>query len=336
MKVLKKINRKILSPILLNLNGDKIIRRFTGNSILNIMYHGVTTKNSNYFSPRHISSEQFEKHLKYFAKEFDVISITDAFEYLRENYKPKRKTITITFDDGYRNNIYTALPLLEKYNMKTTFFIPGVCTEKMKMRVLWTDIIRCLMFFYKDHFIELGNKKFKDFFDIESKTSLSDFLNSCEISTFSNYLTHLISNYNIEEKIQTLPDELWKLLDKDELRELAASKIATIGSHGYSHYDLTNLSISEAGEELRKSKESLEQVIEKEVKIIAYPFGSYNYVIKDIAEQLGYGYQIAVNYLYSDDVTDSRILNRHGIPSTTTFEANILLLNHAFRTKGFN
>ena len=59
------------------------------------MYHGVTQKNSNYFSPRHISSDQFEKHLKYFSKEFDVISLSEAFEYLKNNYKPKRKTLTI-------------------------------------------------------------------------------------------------------------------------------------------------------------------------------------------------------------------------------------------------
>ena len=144
MKVLKEINRKILSPLLMNLNGDRIIRSFSSGSILNIMYHGVTTENSNYFSPRHISANQFEKHLRYYSKEFDVISILEAFEYLKNNNKPKRKSITISFDDGYRNNLYTALPLLEKYNMKATFFVSGICTEEMQIRALWPDIISYL------------------------------------------------------------------------------------------------------------------------------------------------------------------------------------------------
>ena len=57
MKVLKDINRIILSPLLMKMKGDRIVRSFSSNSILNIMYHGVTKENSNYFSPRHISSD---------------------------------------------------------------------------------------------------------------------------------------------------------------------------------------------------------------------------------------------------------------------------------------
>jgi len=320
----------------MDLRGDKIVRSFSDNSILNIMYHGVVSKNGNYFSPRHISVQQFEKHLKYFAKEFDVISITEAFEYLKTNFKPKRKTITISFDDGYSNNLYLALPLLEKYNMKTTFFLSGTCAENMEIRTLWPDIISCLMYFNKNSIIEIGNKKFKNFIDAESGISLGDFLNSCDIKTLKYSLDYIISKYNVSNKIKTLPDELWKILNKNELKELSSSKIVDIGSHGYSHYNLTNLEVSEVKNELEMSKETLQNLTGKEIKTIAFPFGSYNSEIKNVAEQLGYKHQLAVSYLLSDDRKDVRILNRHGVSSTTTFESNILLLNNAFRTKGFN
>lgn len=336
MKILKTINRKLVSPILMNLNGDKIVRSFTDNTILNVMYHGVVSKSGNYFSPRHISSEQFEKQLKYFAKEFNVISISEAFEYVINNYKPKRKTITISFDDGYSNNLYIALPLLEKYKMKTTFFISGTCTEEMEIRALWPDIISCLMYFNKNSLIEIGNRKFKNLIDAESGISLGDFLNSCDIVTLKHSLDYLISKYNVAVKIKTLPNELWSILNKNELKELSDSKIVDIGSHGYSHYNLANLEISEVKNELRMSKEALQNVVGKDIKIIAFPFGSYSSEVKNVAEQLGYEHQMAVSYLHSDDSKDVRILNRHGISSTTTFEANILLLNNAFRTKGFN
>jgi peptidoglycan/xylan/chitin deacetylase (PgdA/CDA1 family) len=336
MKVLKKINRKLLSPLLINLKGDRIIRRLAANSILNIMYHGVTQKDSNYFSPRHISSEQFESHLKYYSREFDVISLSEAFEYLLNKYKPKRKTLTISFDDGYRNNLYNALPLLEKYNMKATFFISGVCTEEMKIRALWTDIISCLKYFHKDQITELGNRKFKNFIDVESKISIGEYLSSCEIPVFTDNLNYLISKYNVEKEINTLPDDLWKLLNRTELLELSSSGRVDIGSHCYSHYKLANIEVSDVRKELEMSKDSLQQIIEKDINIVAYPFGSYNRVIKDIAEQLGYKYQLAVDYIFPEDNNDPRILNRHGISSTTTFEANILLLNNAFRNKGYN
>jgi peptidoglycan/xylan/chitin deacetylase (PgdA/CDA1 family) len=336
MKALKKINRNIISPLLINLKGDRIIRNLTQNSILNIMYHGVTQKNSNYFSPRHISADQFERHLKYFSKEFDVISLPEAFKYLKNNYKPKRKTLTITFDDGYRNNLTTALPLLEKYNLKATIFISGVCTGEMKIRALWTDIISCLKFFHKNKIIELGDKKFKNFIEVESNIPLGEYLSTCEVSVLSDNIDYLISAYNIEKEIQSLPDELWKVLNSSELRELSSSRSVEIGSHGHSHYKLANLDIATARRDLELSKILLQGVLEKEINTIAYPFGSYNKEIKDLAGKLGYNYQMAVDYIYKEDITDMRILNRHGIPSTTTYEANILLLNNAFRKKGYN
>jgi peptidoglycan/xylan/chitin deacetylase (PgdA/CDA1 family) len=336
MKALKEINRKLLSPLLMNLKGDRIIRSFAAGSILNIMYHGVTHENSNYFSPRHISCDQFENHLKYFSKEFDVISISEAFEYMKSNYKPKRKTLTISFDDGYRNNLHNALPLLEKYNMKATFFVSGVCTEEMKIRALWTDIISCLKYFHKDQIIELGDNRFENFIDVESKTSLGDFLSTCGVSDLEANLNYLISAYNIEKDLNSLPEDLWKILDQDELKELSASGIAEIGSHCHSHHNLVSIGFSDASRELQLSKDSLQRVTGLEIRSVAYPFGSYNTAIKDEAEKQGYNYQIAVDYVYPEDVNDPRILDRHGIPSTTTYEANILLLNNAFRSKGFN
>jgi peptidoglycan/xylan/chitin deacetylase (PgdA/CDA1 family) len=336
MKALKEINRKLLSPLLMNLKGDRIIRSFASGSILNIMYHGVTKENSNYFSPRHISSGQFESQLKYYAREFDVISLSEAFKYLENNYKPKRKTLTISFDDGYRNNLRNVLPLLEKYNLKATFFVSGVCTEEMKIRALWTDIIGCLKYFHKDQIIDLGNKRFVNFTEAESKTSLGDFLSLCGVSDLDGYLNYLISKYNLEKRINSLPEDLWKILDQEELKELSASSIAEIGSHCHSHYKLAAIDISDARRELMLSKEAIQRVTGKEIRIVAFPYGSYNTLIKDEAEKLGYDHQIAVDYLFREDAGDPRILNRHGIPSTTTYEANILLLNNAFRSKGYN
>ena len=54
MKVYKTIARQVLFPIAMSMKADRLLQFMSGNSLLNIMYHGVTLNNTQYFSPRHV------------------------------------------------------------------------------------------------------------------------------------------------------------------------------------------------------------------------------------------------------------------------------------------
>ena len=45
-----------------------------------LMYHGIDITGSNAFNTRHISSYHFEKHIAFFKKTCNVISLSDFFE----------------------------------------------------------------------------------------------------------------------------------------------------------------------------------------------------------------------------------------------------------------
>ena len=86
-----------------------------------------------------------------------------------------------------------------------------------------------------------------------------------------------------------------KALSKDplylspvELVELASISGATIGSHGYSHVPLTKLSATDMLQELTKSKDSLEQILQSPIHTMSYPFGLVNDVIRAAAEKSGF------------------------------------------------
>tara|TARA_B110000977_G_C11005133_1_gene465439 strand:- start:359 stop:1363 length:1005 start_codon:yes stop_codon:yes gene_type:complete len=334
MKIQKKIARKLVFPVLMKLGVDVLLRNRAKNSILNVMYHGVVSNDSCYFSPRHINLKQFEQQLKYYKKNFTIITCEEAFKKLSHKEKLSQKYLTISFDDGYKNNLTTALPLLEKYNIPTTFFISSICAINNEMNYLWSETIAALNYFYKDGAVKINNlvlKKLKN-----ENISITDYIKSLPYEERDEVLHQIEKKYNLKAKIESLPEEVWKLLNPNEVIELSKSAIATIGSHGHNHFNLSQIEPKAALEELRSSKELLSELIKSEINLIAYPDGSYNSVVKNISKELKYTGQFAVDYKLSDDHTDLKIMNRHGISSTTNFYSNMLSLNLAFKKKGNN
>lgn len=84
------------------------------------MYHNFTSSNN---SSRGliISCIKFEEQIKYLVK--NKYTFFFASELIDNECFPKR-SVVVTFDDVTENQLIYALPILEKYNVKATFFIP--------------------------------------------------------------------------------------------------------------------------------------------------------------------------------------------------------------------
>ena len=77
-------------------------------------------------------------------------------------------------------------------------------------------------------------------------------------------------------------------LSQSQLIELSKIPGVTIGSHGHSHAHLAELPSLEVRNELRQSKEWLEQTIQKPVTTLSYPHGSFNAEVVRLAADAGY------------------------------------------------
>lgn len=322
--------------MIVNLGLEKQWRNRSRNSLLNILYHGVVNRNDLSFSPRHISRDQFIRNLRYLTRNFDIVSLPEAFELYRNHQPLKRKTLTISFDDGYLNNLETAFPIIEEFNVPVTFFISGISTQEMEVRALWTDLISCLQFFNPNKKVIIDGLEFINLMHSPDNIHLLEHLKTKEPPDRDRIMDELIKNYDLITKIKKVPDELWKLQTASDLKKLAASPLVTIGSHGHLHYNLGQISPAEALKEITISKKLLEETLQQEINMIAYPDGSYTDEVKDLAERSGYDKQLAVKYKCVDDAEDPRILPRYGVAVTTTIQSNIFFINKAFNTLGFN
>ncbi len=77
-------------------------------------------------------------------------------------------------------------------------------------------------------------------------------------------------------------------LNKDQIIELDKSGLIEFGSHTIYHPKLTQISTTEALKELINSRKYLEDLLDKKINVICYPFGLYNQQIEDLARQAGY------------------------------------------------
>lgn len=336
MKIARDVAKKIVFPTMMGLGLDGLLRSFTSNNLLNVMYHGVVEKDSTFFSPRHIEKNRFENHLIYLKKNFNIISKYEAFDMIKNNIVPDKKTITLSFDDGYKNNLTTALPLLEKYSIPTTFFISGIIVENIGDKCLWPDVVAAIQHFYKNELIVLRDYNFLNLIEQKSKTHIHDILKNVNYDLRKELIEELVETYKLKEKLELLAGEIWKLMTAADLLELSRSSVVDIGSHGYNHYNLGNITLEKTNFELVKSKELIESIIQKKIDMIAFPDGSYSEEVKDMAFSVGYDYQLAVDYLSEKDTKDKRIMNRHCMSAATTFGSNMIMLSKSFYDKGIN
>jgi peptidoglycan/xylan/chitin deacetylase (PgdA/CDA1 family) len=81
-----------------------------------LAYHSINNANSSL----RVSPKQFEEHMHYlYNKNYKVVPLKEALAQGRV----ARKTIAITFDDGYKDNYTNAFPILKKYNFPATIFL---------------------------------------------------------------------------------------------------------------------------------------------------------------------------------------------------------------------
>ena len=85
-----------------------------------LMYHRIADVPGDRNS---VPEEKFEQQLKYLAdNHYTAITADMLYEHYTKGKSLPKKSVMLTFDDGYHDNYTKALPLLQKYNMRAVVF----------------------------------------------------------------------------------------------------------------------------------------------------------------------------------------------------------------------
>jgi len=95
-----------------------------------LMYHDIILDEYYQDKPDTISLSMFEKQLKYLKdNNYKTLTLEEFYNWKTNNKDIPKKSILLTFDDGFYSFHYLVEPLLEKYNMHAACFIIGKYTK---------------------------------------------------------------------------------------------------------------------------------------------------------------------------------------------------------------
>lgn len=272
-----------------------------------LIYHGICLQDHTRFNKRFLLKRTFEQHLQYFQRYFHLVSLED---YYQQRFRNDRFNICITFDDGLANNVTYALPLLEKYRAPAAFFVTAV--SEAGYDILWNDFMAILRRYGPATFDYNGRRIIKnrhgEYIAAADRLPLPTLLRARGFEEKAAFMRTLYPLIPFRDN--GISPDYWLQMTAEQLGALAASPLATIGSHGYYHNDLARIPITDAATEMIQSKKCLERLTGKPVRAIAFPYGSYSPAVIAAAKAAGFDQLLAVSFLDPADHTDACLRER--------------------------
>jgi peptidoglycan/xylan/chitin deacetylase (PgdA/CDA1 family) len=259
-----------------------------------LLYHRVTELASDPWAlsvtPRH-----FDEQLAVLKRRAVPMPLADLDAALARGERPRR-AVVVTFDDGYRDNLREARPLLERHGIPATCFVStgpvadrrGFWWDQLERALLSPGAVpRTLGLTIQDRHCHW------DFGDAAGQSPHGPGArqwraweepptprHACyyELWQMLQRMTHeersgIVDALLAWAGLETEPGAQHQTMTTDEVRALAADDLVELGSHGVTHSALAALPVSEQEYEITRSKADLETMTGRPVTSFAYPFG---------------------------------------------------------------
>lgn len=302
------------------LNEWLVCRRRGDALVLN--YHGVlNSRRADCAS--HVNDEDaasFQAQLQWLNRHFIPVNLSDFGRFWSGEWRPAKPPVLVTFDDGYRNNLKVAAPILRQQGVPATFFLAAgyIGTDK----TLWNDEVRARVQQWPDAKIlsPLGDERLVPP-DTAGRRDLANSINrACkrlDAASLNSYLNWLREH---TMQAQTMQDpEALAFMSWAEARELAALGF-DIGSHTVHHPILSRLHQPAIAQELQESCATLQRELGRPCTAIAYPNGTHEDVNATVLEEVrkaGYEWAFMTTPTWAKPACSRYEIPRIGSPGHT-------------------
>jgi peptidoglycan/xylan/chitin deacetylase (PgdA/CDA1 family) len=307
----------------------RLFRWLNRHRLIILTYHSVLPSTSGIDSGEArnvVAEEMFAWQMRYLAKHFRCVRLEDAVKLLEGDRLLPPNSVVVTFDDGFRNNLRYALPILQRYAIPATVFVTTGHIGR-GMQLLWTERVgRLLRSAATPQSVAVS---------VDSQALTLSFATSAERDAASRDLLRWLKSMpagmrddaigELERQLEVVrkndsdtgePDaERYMFMTWNEVRELARGGV-TIGSHTVDHPIMSSLDAERRRFEVVESKREIENALWGPCTLFSYPNGTADdFGDCDKANLRQAGYVAAVSQIagMNDGETDRFALRRLNI-----------------------
>ncbi|HET6996133.1 MAG TPA: polysaccharide deacetylase family protein [Chitinophagaceae bacterium] len=268
--------------------------------IRNFLFHRVSEERDNLWPP--MKPVLFEKIIRLLTRDYHIVSLEGWLQ--EKNKRHSRKTLaTILFDDGYKDNIEYAAPILKKYKCPASFYIVTGCINKNIPT--WTYLL--------DHAMQQARipSLILDFDQTPEELKKITLTDKPSLRKIKIWMKRLPNAQRVQvlnsilQQCNDVPVPQNKMMSWTDIRHLQQDGFY-IGSHSHTHPMLAALEDEkEIKEELGHSASIIQQKLGIAPLTISYPIGSFDERVTRLAAETGYQYGLAVEQRFFQSGRDS-------------------------------
>jgi len=275
-----------------------------------LYYHRVNDVEDPFFPA--ISTELFEKEMRFLRKHYTVVSLAELLNRLRGGLT--EPVVAITFDDGYQDNYYNAFPILQRHGLPATIFLTTGCMDSGEP--LWFEQLAYALKTTPQEFVDLEIDSSPRFWlrtqieRLESNGRIFSILRASPDTERLRWLARIFQKLSLPE------DGVLKgrMLTWDQVRFMQERGM-DFGGHTVTHPFLSRMPSEQVLWEISECKRRIEEEVQLPVSHFAYPngreedFGAWN---KDLIRRTGYLAAVTTIWGVNYRSTDPMELRRGG------------------------
>jgi peptidoglycan/xylan/chitin deacetylase (PgdA/CDA1 family) len=265
-----------------------------------LMYHRVLSPEERRQTGSHpamvVDTDTFARQMAALKRHFVVLTLEEFADHIQQRIPLPDCSCLVTFDDGWRDNLANALPVLQAQGLPATIFLPVNFIGRRKL--FWREALTHLLVTtvlevrrdarrrarLHEILAPVGVAHVLDLEDPDPRQAVVRAAERMEVGAIERLAMRLASELGVELDGLSAVDGF---VNWDQVDEMSRRGIS-FGGHGAEHLVLSRVTADQAEQEVRRSMEVIGSRFPDSVPTFSYPNGSWTPEVASTVRATGY------------------------------------------------